>query len=261
MTRMHPIHPYVLAALQTAWDHYLSSLYWTYTTISTTGYGDLTPMNDDERFYTLCTMILNIGLTAYIVGNTTMLATKADSCVLEYRATVTQVKQFLQRKNIDPELMDAALKHLKLNQDMQGERDDVLQHCAPSIRTRILSSLYRGKLIDCILFRGVSDSFIDSISQTAHSEFVHCHSPIVHAGERSPHLYFVLSGTVAVYNADGHRLRCQSEGAVFGEETVLCDLPVVKTAAGVCMELAILQLFPLDCTTHRSARCQHCLRA
>ena len=56
-------------------------------------------------------------------------------------------------QNIDPELMDAALKHLKLNQDMQGERDDVLQHCAPSIRTRILSSLYRGKLIDCILFR------------------------------------------------------------------------------------------------------------
>ena len=63
MTRMHPIHPYVLAALQTAWDHYLSSLYWTYTTISTTGYGDLTPMNDDERFYTLCTMVWHWRLT------------------------------------------------------------------------------------------------------------------------------------------------------------------------------------------------------
>ena len=43
--------------LQTAWDHYLTSLYWTYTTMSTTGYGDLAPFNDDERFYTLIMMV------------------------------------------------------------------------------------------------------------------------------------------------------------------------------------------------------------
>eukprot|EP00192_Tetraselmis_astigmatica_P007417 CAMPEP_0117664536 /NCGR_PEP_ID=MMETSP0804-20121206/9281_1 /TAXON_ID=1074897 /ORGANISM="Tetraselmis astigmatica, Strain CCMP880" /LENGTH=729 /DNA_ID=CAMNT_0005471793 /DNA_START=221 /DNA_END=2406 /DNA_ORIENTATION=+ len=211
---------------QAAWDHYLCSLYWTYTTISTTGYGDLVPVNDDERFYTLCMMVLNIGLTAYIVGNTTMLATKADSDVLEYRATVTRVKQYMQHKNIDPELVDATLQHLKLNQDMQAERDDVLQHCAPYMRTRILTSLYKGKIKNCALLHGVSESFINSISQTAQLEFIHCHSPILHAGERSTHLYFVLSGSVTVYNQDGQFLRRNSEGAMFGEETVLCDLPV-----------------------------------
>lgn len=46
-----------------------------------------------------------------------------------------------------------ALQHLKLKREMQVERDDVLDHCAPYIRSRILASLYKGKLSSCGLFQ------------------------------------------------------------------------------------------------------------
>jgi hypothetical protein len=47
----------IIVPAQTIGDHYLSALYWTFTTMSTTGYGDLVPVNDDERVYTLCIMV------------------------------------------------------------------------------------------------------------------------------------------------------------------------------------------------------------
>eukprot|EP00951_Prasinocladus_malaysianus_P001742 scaffold12301_cov18-Prasinocladus_malaysianus.AAC.2 len=48
--------------VQSVWDSYLSSMYWTFTTLSTTGYGDLTPINDLEKTYTVSTMVRLLAL-------------------------------------------------------------------------------------------------------------------------------------------------------------------------------------------------------
>lgn len=39
-----------------------------------------------------------MALTAYVLGNITMLTTKVDQSVLEYRANVTRVRAYLDRK-------------------------------------------------------------------------------------------------------------------------------------------------------------------
>ena len=35
------------------WTQYLYSVYWALTTLTTVGYGDITPTNNEERLYTL----------------------------------------------------------------------------------------------------------------------------------------------------------------------------------------------------------------
>ena len=53
------------------WDnvapHYTAALYWTFTTITTVGYGDLTPTDLSERLYAIFAMIIGTGLFGYIV--------------------------------------------------------------------------------------------------------------------------------------------------------------------------------------------------
>lgn len=57
------------------------------------------------------------------------------------------------RQGISSDLKAMAVQHLKLKREMQVERDDVLDHCAPYIRNRILASLYKSKLASCTLFQ------------------------------------------------------------------------------------------------------------
>ena len=55
------------------WDElsspYVASLYWTYTTITTVGYGDLTPKATAERLYATFIMIIGTGLFGYILAS------------------------------------------------------------------------------------------------------------------------------------------------------------------------------------------------
>lgn len=55
------------------WLGYTYSLYWTITTLTTVGYGDLHAQNNREKIFNIFFMLFNIGLTAYLIGNMTNL--------------------------------------------------------------------------------------------------------------------------------------------------------------------------------------------
>ncbi|THG01148.1 hypothetical protein TEA_015861 [Camellia sinensis var. sinensis] len=55
------------------WDRYVTSIYYSITTLTTTGYGDLHAENPIEMMFDIFFMLFNLGLTSYLVGNMTNL--------------------------------------------------------------------------------------------------------------------------------------------------------------------------------------------
>jgi hypothetical protein len=55
------------------WDRYVTALYWSITTLTTTGYGDLHAENPREMLFDIFYMLFNLGLTSYLIGNMTNL--------------------------------------------------------------------------------------------------------------------------------------------------------------------------------------------
>lgn len=51
------------------WVKYVTSIYWSITTFTTTGYGDIHPANTRERLFDIFYMFLNLGLLSYLLGN------------------------------------------------------------------------------------------------------------------------------------------------------------------------------------------------
>lgn len=76
-------------------EAYVTSLYWAMTTLSTTGYGDLSAYTMPERMWTVFFMLVNLALTAYVIGNMTVLLTKADAAVATYRDRLTSVTGYM----------------------------------------------------------------------------------------------------------------------------------------------------------------------
>lgn len=61
------------------WMRYVTSMYWSITTLTTVGYGDLHPVNTKEMIFDIFYMLFNLGLTAYLIGNMTNLVVHGTS--------------------------------------------------------------------------------------------------------------------------------------------------------------------------------------
>lgn len=64
---------------ESLWTRYVTGLYWSITTLTTTGYGDLHAENPREMLFDICYMMFNLGLTAYLIGNMTNLVVHGTS--------------------------------------------------------------------------------------------------------------------------------------------------------------------------------------
>lgn len=61
------------------WIRYVTAMYWSITTLTTTGYGDLHAENAREMLFDVFYMLFNLGLTAYLIGNMTNLVVHGTS--------------------------------------------------------------------------------------------------------------------------------------------------------------------------------------
>ena len=81
-----------------------ASLYWAFTTISTVGYGDLTPRSAGERLFAIIAMIFGTGIYAYIVGEVSAMVTASSSSERETVMRTKRLREFCNDKGLPPHL-------------------------------------------------------------------------------------------------------------------------------------------------------------
>ena len=59
-------------------EMYMTSFYWTVTTITTVGYGDISAYNTEERVFCSIIMIIGVFLYSYTIGSLSSLLSSLD---------------------------------------------------------------------------------------------------------------------------------------------------------------------------------------
>jgi hyperpolarization activated cyclic nucleotide-gated potassium channel 2 len=57
---------------------YIASMSWSFTTISSVGYGDIYPVTNVEKIFGIISMIISCGMFSYIVGAIASVLSKND---------------------------------------------------------------------------------------------------------------------------------------------------------------------------------------
>ena len=78
---------------------YVTAIYWSITTITTIGYGDLHPVNEQEITFTVFYLFFILGLQAYLIGNMTNLIVHGTSRTRKF-VSLSQPSFFLSLRSL-----------------------------------------------------------------------------------------------------------------------------------------------------------------
>jgi voltage-gated potassium channel len=205
-------------------ERYLDAVYWCITTLTTVGYGDITPDHPVEKAYAIGVMILGIAVYAYIIGNIATIVANLDPARSRFFERMKQVDAFMHYRRIPQDLRDRMRDFYRYRWDQRLEYDEsgILNDLPPGLRADVATFLKRDLIQRVPLFSGASEEFIREVALQMRPIVVMPGDTIVNAGETGREMYFISRGEVDVHAADdGRILNTLSDGDYFGEIAVI----------------------------------------
>ncbi|CAL0330523.1 unnamed protein product [Lupinus luteus] len=217
------------------WTRYVTSIYWSITTLTTVGYGDLHPVNSREMIFDIFYMLFNLGLTAYLIGNMTNLVVHGTSRTRKFRDTIQAASSFAQRNQLPARLQDQMLAHLclKYRTDSEGlQQQETLDSLPKAIRSSISHYLFYSLVDKVYLFRGVSNDLLFQLVSEMKAEYFPPKEDVILQNEAPTDFYILVTGAmdlVVFKNGVEHIVREAKTGDLCGEIGVLCYKPQLFT--------------------------------
>ncbi|RAL37244.1 hypothetical protein DM860_004166 [Cuscuta australis] len=214
---------------------YVTSIYWSITTLSTVGYGDLHAENTLEMIFTMIYMLFDLGLTAYLIGNMTNLVVHRTSRTREFRDTIQAASSFAQRNQLPTRLQDQMLAHLclKFRTDSEGlQQQETIDSLPKAIRSSISNFLFYSLVDNVYLFRGVSDDLLFQLVSEMKAEYFPPKEDIILQNEAPTDFYILVAGAVdlLVYKNGVEQVVGEVKpGDPCGEIGVMCYRPQLFT--------------------------------
>ncbi|OWM71715.1 hypothetical protein CDL15_Pgr005903 [Punica granatum] len=220
---------------ESLWIRYVTSMYWSITTLTTVGYGDLHPVNTREMIFDIFYMMFNLGLTAYLIGNMTNLVVHGTSRTRIFRDTIRAASSFAQRNHLPPRLQDQMLAHLCLKYRTNSEglqQQEILDSLPKAIRSSISHYLFYSLVDNVYLFQGVSDDLLFQLVSEMKAEYFPPNEDVILQNEAPTDFYVLVSGSVelsVLKNGVEQVVREAKTGDLCGEIGVLCYRPQLFT--------------------------------
>ncbi|KAL2338325.1 hypothetical protein Fmac_012771 [Flemingia macrophylla] len=217
------------------WSRYVTSVYWSITTLTTVGYGDLHPVNSREMVFDIFYMLFNLGLTAYLIGNMTNLVVHGTSRTRQFRDTIQAASNFGHRNQLPHRLQDQMLAHLclKYRTDSEGlQQQETLDSLPKAIRSSISHFLFYSLVDKVYLFRGVSNDLLFQLVSEMKAEYFPPKEDVILQNEAPTDFYILVTGAVELLVLKNGAEQVVGEaktGDLFGEIGVLCYKPQLFT--------------------------------
>ncbi|CAO1946030.1 unnamed protein product [Urochloa humidicola] len=212
------------------WARYVTSLYWSITTMTTTGYGDLHAENTREMLFGVAYMLFNLWLTAYLIGNMTNLVVHSTSRTRDFRDMVQAASEFAARNRLPQQIEEQMLNHICLRFRTEGLKQQEMQDILPkAMRSSISLYLFFPVVQGSYLFKGVSAGFIQQLVTEMQAEYFAPKEVIMQQNEKPSDLYLLVSGAVDILAfLDGTEqiyAEAAAEGELLGEIGVMSNKP------------------------------------
>jgi len=182
---------------------YVLCIYKGFNALSNLAYDWGIPMNEVEMIFSLMVMLLQVYISALILGTLLNYLVRKDPQEEAHKQQMANVRLFMDQKNIPHELHDRVNRYyqFRFKKDKQNSVSSLSQiHLPKSLRIKVANAKYRAIVDKCVTagraLAGCNGQFINAMLVKLHVSHVMPGDDIVKRDEIPRELYFVLSGAV-----------------------------------------------------------------
>ena len=211
-------------------EAYIAALYWAFTTMTTVGYGDFSPVSAGERIFTIFAMMVGCAVFGYIIGSTTSLVASADAASAQLAERISNLNMYMKDRKLPRELQVGIRKYFKYfwsRRTVFTGEEEILQDLSKPLRAKLLRFMHRDVLEQMPLFEVCDDpGFIDILVRAMKPLFASPSDSIVVEGTQGDEMFVLTRGRVEVLHAgsreEGHvKVGELLPGSYFGEIALL----------------------------------------
>ena len=200
---------------------YLKAFYWAITTLSTVGYGDITPNTDAEMGYACFAELLGSMIFGIMIGSLSTMLMSGKALEEKIDNQLAELQEFMTSKNIPSKLRSKVRRYMELYYEKKSSYDEkaVLNSLPPSLAQELMEAMYKDIVDTVPLFAGLDTEIISKLCVTLRPYQALADEYVYRQGEIGKELYIILQGRVEM-SRDKHRLGVLGAGSFFGDEVV-----------------------------------------
>ncbi|XP_065206495.1 potassium voltage-gated channel subfamily H member 2 isoform X2 [Planococcus citri] len=183
---------------------YITALYFTFSCLTSVGFGNVAANTDSEKVFTICVMLVGSLMYASIFGNVSAIIQRLYSGTARYHTQMLRVREFIRFHQIPNPLRQRLEEYFQHAWTYTNgiDMNSVLKAFPECLQADICLHLNRNLLKNCSAFNGASPGCLRALSL----KFKTTHAPpgdtLVHRGDVLISLYFISRGSIEILKDD-----------------------------------------------------------
>ena len=235
---------------------YIDSVYWTITTITSVGYGDITPETNMQKLFTIFVEILGFGVLTFIIGTVASSLMQKDPARKRYEENIEGLVSLMHYKSIPSSLKNKILSFYRyMWKNRLGYDETAFLHSLPeNLQTEVALYLKKEVIEKVSIFQNASDAFKREIALVLKPVFLTPDDYVFKAGDRGKEMYFVVNGMLNTLTIDEQRVLTQlNAGDFFGEIALFKN----QNRSATIKALTYCDIYALDKTSFDKVIARH----
>ncbi|VDM32571.1 unnamed protein product [Hydatigera taeniaeformis] len=183
---------------------YISSLYFTMSSLTSVGFGNVSPNTSNEKIFSIVSMLVGALMHAAVFGNVTTIIQRMYTRRSAYQTKNQDLKDFTRAHHLPKQLRQRMLEFYQAMWSINRgiDKQTIMQAFPEEMRGDIALHINR-EMLSLPIFKSASIGCQKSIAQLIGTRFATPGEYLVHRGDAIRNLYFVCSGSLEILDEEG----------------------------------------------------------